>query len=249
MDKLRVHRREEAARGFPLLRECPSTLVLRRLIALDALTLRDREDYADELSALAEAQAAGPLGQAEREALVKRLPVVAEVERAVPTRPDLRFQTVKSLARLAADPGGIEAFVRLQGLTGEAAGPPVPHVPSFADAVPVTPAKLRKTMAKALQARFGGKVETQSSDLDQLRVDVPRGRMVLNLGFAGKSWGAMSRQFDYSLWADLDGVRMVPTSYEDLWLLPAQWDLLTAGNVEAAAAHLVKLVEVRLALA
>ena len=248
MERLRAHRCEEAARGFPLLRGCPSTFVLRRLVALDALTPRDREDYADQLSDLADAQAGGTLGHAEREDLVQRLPLVAEVERAVPARPDLRFQTVKNLARLAADPGGIEGFVRLQGLTGEAAGPPRPHVPSFAEAVPVTPAKLRKAMAGALEARFGGKVAKQGSDLDRLRVDVPRGQMVLNLEFAGKGGGAMSRQFHCSLWADLDGVRMVPTSYEAIWLLPAQWDLLTPSNVAAAAEHLVRLVETRLTL-
>lgn len=248
MDKVRAHRREEAARGFPLLRGCPSTIVLRRLVALDKLTVRDREDYAEELSDLAEALAGGNTGREERETMVKRLPVVSEVERSEIRRPDLRFQTVKTLARLAAEPGGIEGFVRLQGLTGEAAGPPVPHVPSFADAVPVTPAKLRKAVAGALVARFGGKVEKLSSDLEQLRVEVPRGQMVLNLELAGKGWGAMSRQFNYNLWADLDGVRMTPTSYEALWLLPSQWDLLTPGNVDATAAHLVRLVEARLAL-
>jgi hypothetical protein len=244
-DAARAHRREEAAKGFPLLRGCPSTFVLRRLVALDRMTLRDREDYAGELSDLA---GAGPPAPEAREAMVKRLPVLAEVERAVAGRVDLRFQNVKTLARLAADPGGIEGFVRLQGLTGEAAGPPAPHVPSFAEAVPVTPAKLRKAMAGALEARFGGKVGKQNSELEQLRVEVPRGRMVLTLSYPGKSWGAMSRQFDWNVWADLDGVRMVPTSYEALWLLPAQWDLLTASNVEAAAAHLVRLVETRLVL-
>lgn len=248
MDGVRAHRRAEAAKGFPLLRGCTSTFVLRRLAALDRIAERDREDYADQLSELAEAQAGGALGHDERAALVKRLPVVAEVEGSGAARPDLRFQNVKNLARLAADPGGIEGFIRLQGLEGEAAGPPAPHVPSFAEAVPVAPAKLRKAVSGALEARFGGKVLKENADLDQLRVEVPRGRMVLNLGFAGKGWGAMSRQFDYSLWADLDGVRMVPTTYEQLWLLPAQWDLLTPSNVEAAAAHLVRLVETRLAL-
>ncbi len=244
-DVARAHRREEAAQGFALLRGCPSTFVLRRLVALDRLTLRDREDYADQLSELAEA---GPLAPEAREAMVKRLPVVAEVEQAWVGRVDLRFQTVKSLARLAADPGGIEGFVRLQGLTGEAAGPPVPHVPNFAEAVPVTPARLRKAMAGALEARFGGKVEAQTSELEQMRVEVPRGRMVLTLSYPGKNWGAMSRQFDWTVWADLDGVRMVPTSYEALWLLPSQWDLLTPSNVAAAAAHLAWLVEARLAV-
>ena len=79
-------------------------------------------------------------------ALVEQLPLVARVEAEVPLRPDLRFQTVKNLARLAADPGGIAAFVALQGLTGAAAGPPMPHVLSFADAVPVTPARLVDSM-------------------------------------------------------------------------------------------------------
>lgn len=247
MDRVRAHRREEAAKGFPLLRGCPSTFVLRRLAVLDRLTVRDREDYADQLSDYAAANPAY-LSPQDHAALKSRLPLVAEVEAERQTRPDLRFQNVKNLARLAAEPGGIEGFIRLQGLTGEAADPPAPHVPNFAGAVPVTPAKLRKAVVGALEARFGGKVVKQSSDLDQLRVEVPRGRMVLNLGFASKGWGAMSRQFDYGLWADLDGVRMPPTSYEALWLLPAHWDLLTPSNVEGAAEHLVRLVEARLAL-
>ncbi|MFM7333134.1 MAG: hypothetical protein ACKO1H_01775 [Tabrizicola sp.] len=247
MEKVRAHRREEAARGFPLLRGCPSTFVLRRLAVLDGLTERDREDYADQLSDYAAADPAF-LAASDRAALLARLPLVAEVEAGGQTRPDLRFQTVKTLARLAAEPGGIEGFIRLQGLAGEAAGPPLPHVPDFAEAVPVTPAKLRKAVAGALETRFGGNVVKQSADLDQLRIEVPRGRMVLNLGFAGKGWGAMSRQFDYSLWADLDGVRLQPTSYEAVWMLPAHWDLLTPSNVAAAAGQLVRLVETRLEL-
>ncbi len=212
----RAHRRDEAARGFPLLRGCPSTFVLRRL--------------------------------AERAALLERLPLVARAEAQGPGGPDLRFQPVKSLARLAAEPGGIEGFARMQGLEGAAAEPPAPHVPEFGAAVPVPPAKLRKATSAALTARFGGAVAEAGRDLAQLRVEVPRGRMVLTLDFAGKGWGAMSRQMSYSLWADLDGVRMVPTCYEALWLLPAQWNLLTPGNLDAAAAHLVRLVEARLAL-
>ena len=248
MEQIRAHRREEAAQGFPLLRGCPSTFALRRLAVLDALTMHDRERYAEEVSELAEAQAAGLLGPADQEALVAALPLVAKVEREVPNRPALRFQNVKSLARLAADPGGIAGFVQLQGLEGEAAGPPAPHVPSFVEAVPVTPAKLRKAVARALEAQFGGTVRKLGTDLEDLRVEVPRGRMVLTLDFAGKGWGAMSKQMGYSLSADLDGRRMVPTSYEALWLLPAQCDLLTPSNVEAAAAHLVRVVEARLAL-
>jgi hypothetical protein len=244
----RVHRREEAGRGFPLLRGCPSTAVLRRLAVLDGLSEAERVGYADQLSELVEALAATPRSQADRVALVAQLPLVGRVEAEVPTRPDLRFQTVKSLARLSAEPGGIAAFVALQGLTGAAAGPPEPLVPSFAEAVPVTPARLRKVMLAAVSASFGGEVQEMGSDMAQLRTDLPRGRMVLNLDFAGKSWGAMSRQMGYSLWADLDGVRMTPTSYEERWLLPAQWDLLTPTNIEAAAQHLVRVVEARLGL-
>lgn len=246
MDRVRAHRREEAARGFPLLRGCPSTVVLKRLAALDRLGEADRVAYADQLSDYAAANPAF-LTPADRAALLARLPLVAAVEADQPQRPEVRFQTVKSLARLAAEPGGIEGFARLQGLEGEAAGPPVPHVPDFASAVPVPPAKLRKAMGAAVVARFGGAVQ-EMGDLSQLRVEVPRGRLVLNLGFAGKGWSAASRQFDYSLWADLDGVRMTPTSYEDLWMLPAQWDLVTPGNLAAAAEHLVRVVEARLAL-
>jgi|GEM_PF-5155167 len=247
MDRIRAHRREEAAQGFPLLRGCPSTSVLKRLAALDRLSGADRVAYADQLSDYA---AANPpfLTPADRAALVARLPLVAAVEADPQPRPELRFQTVKTLARLAAEPGGIEGFARMQGLEGDAAGPPVPHVPDFATAVPVPPAKLRKAMGAAVAAWFGGSEQEMGTDLSQLRVEVPRGRMVLNLGFAGKGWSAMSRQFDYSLWADLDGVRMTPTSYEAVWMLPAQWDLLTPGNLATAAGHLVQVVEARLAL-
>jgi hypothetical protein len=56
----------------------------------------------------------------------------------------------------------------------------------------------------------------------------------------------MSKQMGYSLWADLDGRRLEPTAYEALWLLPAQWDLITDGNVQTVAAHLGQVVEARL---
>jgi hypothetical protein len=248
MDRVRAHRWEEAAQGFPLLRGCPSTFVLKRLATLDRLTEGDRVAYADQLSDYAAANPAF-LIPADREALLARLPLVAAVEADKPQRPELRFQTVKNLARLAAEPEGIEGFARMQGLEGEAAAPPAPHVPEFGAAVPVTPAKLRKAVIAAVAARFGGPVQEMGTEMAQLRVEVPRGRMVLDLSFAGKGWGAMSRQFDYSLWADLGGVRMTPTRYEAIWMLPSQWDLLTPSNVEAAAAHLVRLVETRLALA
>jgi hypothetical protein len=248
MAALRAHRHEEAERGFPLLWGCPSTFVLRRLTRLDALSEAERLGYADELSELAEAQASTPLSQADREALLLRLPLVARIEGALPTRPDLRFQTVKTLARLAAEPGGIEGFIRLHDLPLEAARPPAPHVGSFEAAIPVPPGQLRKAVLTALEARFGGKAQKISAEQEQLVAPLPRGRMVLNLGFAGKGAGAMSRQLDYSLWADLDGRRMTPTSYEAIWLLPAQWDLLTPTNLAAAVQHLLRVIEARLTL-
>ena len=244
---VRTHRREEAGRGFPLLRGCPSTVVLRRLAVLDGLGEAERIAYADQLSVLAAAEAV-PLSLAARTSLLARLPLVARVEAELPGREDLRFQTVKSLARLAGEPGGIERLVRAQGLEGAAAGPPVPHVPSFAEAVPVAPGRLRKAVLGALQARFGGTVRRVSRDQEQLVADVPHGRMVLDLRLAGRSWGVMGPQLEYSFSAEVDGRRMAPTSYEAMWLLPAQWDLLTPGNVEAAAVHLARVVEARLAL-
>ncbi len=244
----RAHRRAEAEAGFPLLRGCPSTFVLRRLAALDGLSGAERVAYADQLSALVGAEAAEPLSQPARAEMVAGLPLVARVEAAGQARLGLRFQGVKSLARLAAEPDGIAGFVRLQQLSGEAAGPPAPHVPSFEAAVPAPPARLRKLVMAALLARFGGQVRKVSSDLEQLVAEVPRGKMVLNIGFAGRCWGAMSRQMDYSLCADLDGVRMVPSAYEALWLLPAQWDLITVSNIEAVAAHLPKVIAAWLAV-
>lgn len=250
MDKAaaRAHRRDEAVRGFPLLQGCPSTFVLRRLAALEGFSDMERLDYADQLSTLAEAQAAAPLTPADRGMLLTGLPLVARVEAEGPSRPDLRFQGVKALARLAAEPGGIAAFARMQGLEGVAAGPPTPHVETFEAAVPVASGRLRNAVLGALQARFGGQVRKVDADMEQLEAPLPRGRMVLNLMLGGKGWGASARQLHYSLWADLDGVRILPTSYDAVWLLPSQWDLITVGNVEAVAQHLVRVVEARLAL-
>jgi hypothetical protein len=246
---IREHRRQEAEDGFPLLDGCPSTFVLRRLLALEALTGAERVAWADQLSDLAEAQDEAPLSLAAREDLVARLPLVARIEKAGQTGPDLRTQSVKSLARLAAEPGGIAGFVQLHNLPPAAAMPPAPHIPGFEAAVPAPPAQLRKAMLAAVQAKFGGERRKISSEMEQLVAPVPRGRMVVNLGFSGKGAGALTRQMDYSPCADLDGARLVPTSYEGLWLLPAQWDLISVGNLEAAAAHLACVIEARLALA
>lgn len=227
------------------MRGCPSTFVLRRLDQLDALSEAERIDYADQLSTLAEEQK-GLQTLAERDALLARLPLAAQIESTTQGRPGLRYQTVKSLARLAAEPGGIEGFIAAQGLSPEAARPPAPHITSFEDAAPVPPARLRKKVVAALEAGVGAKVQQMESELAQLVAAVPGGRMVLNLSFPGKAGSRMSQQMDYQLWADLDGARMLPTSYEAIWLLPARWDLITEANVDAAAKHLVRLVEVRL---
>lgn len=45
-----------------------------------------------------------------RAALVARRPLVVEVEAGAPKWPELRFQSVTALARMAAGPGGIEGF-------------------------------------------------------------------------------------------------------------------------------------------
>jgi hypothetical protein len=222
--------------------------VLRRLDLLDGFGAAEKLDYAEQLSDLADAQSDAPLSPDDRRALIASLPLVDRVELHQPTRPDLRFQTVKSLARLAAEPGGIESYVRLQDLPASCANPPAPHIASFAEAIPVRPNRLRKAVLAALEARFQVKARKVSSEMEQLTAMLSRGRMVMNLSFAGKGRGAMSHQMDYSLWADLDGVRMEPTSYEAIWLLPAQWDLLTPTNLAASAEHLVNRVETRLAL-
>jgi hypothetical protein len=245
----RTHRLQEAANGFPLLRGCPSSLVLRRLAQLDALTGPERLAYADQLSDLSDARATEPLAEAARQDLLAHLPLVARLEEAAPSPPDLRFQNVKNLARLAAEPDGIAGFVRLHNLPPEAAQPPAPHVPTFEAAVPAPPARLRKVVLAAVQKRFGGQAQKVSSDHEHLVAPLPQGKLVLDLGFSSKGWGAMARQMHYSLWADLDGVRLLPTSYEALWLLPAQWDLITVGNLDSTAAHLVRVIETRLAIA
>jgi hypothetical protein len=156
---------------------------------------------------------------------------------------------VKTLARLAAEPDGLAGFVRLHDLPPDGAQPPAPHVPTFEAAVPAPPARLRKAVLAAVEKRFGGQAQKVSSDLEHLVAPIPQGKLVIDLGFSAKGWGAMARQMQYSLWADLDGVRLLPTAYEALWFLPAQWDLITLGNLDGTALHLVRVIEARLAVA
>ena len=55
--KLRQHRQEQAAHGFPLLRACPNTSAIARITFLVTLAPAEREDFAKQLSCLEYEQA------------------------------------------------------------------------------------------------------------------------------------------------------------------------------------------------
>lgn len=159
-------------------------------------------------------------------------------------RPGMQVPTVTSLARPADDPGGIAGFIRPQTPGGEAAGPPVAHVPWFAWAVPSTVVTQRKAVVGGHRARFGGSVPKVASELEQLAAVRPDGVSPLGCR-AGRG---MSRQPDSSQRADLVGVRPESARYEAQWRLPPRSDRITHGKVEVAVAHLVQMVRARLAL-
>jgi hypothetical protein len=248
----RAHRLAEASAGFPLLRGCPNSFALSLLDRIDRLSADDQVSFAGQVSELSRIQATQQLSLTARQDVLRDLPLSARLydpEAHTVRRPSLRFQPVKRLALLKADPGGIDAFIQLQSLSEDEQAPPRPHIMTLDEAVPVAPAKLRKAVRAALLEAFGGTYTKISGDLDQLVAAIDGGRLTLNLSFAAPG-RASRQQMDYSFYLDrAPGDRLMPTSYESLWLLPANWDLLTKSNCDQSVAHLIRVIRARLAVA
>jgi hypothetical protein len=244
----RAHRRAEALAGFPLLRGCPATGVQRWLARADLLDEAQRVELAEALSDLVEAQEDAPMTQ---EALVEfaaARPVLRDVMR-VGDAPERSARTipVKLMARLIEEQGGFDGVARLFQLDGAKAEPPRPHVERWEEAVPVKPAALRKAAVAALVGRFGGEAKTDG-ELTRVVAVVPEGRMVVDLIFAAPG-RAVSRQMGHLFFLDrADGTRVRSGCYEAMWRLGAEWDLITQANLDRSIAHLVRVIEARLAL-
>lgn len=248
----RAHRLSEASAGFPLLRGCPNSFAVSLLDRIDSLSVDEQVSFAGQVSDLSRIQATQQLSSEARQDVLRDLPLAARMydpQTHIARRPSLRFQPVKRLALLKADPGGIDAFIQLQSLTEDEQAPPRPHIMTMDEAVPVTPAKLRKSVRAAVLEAFGGTYTKVSSDLDQLVAAIDGGRLTLNLGFAAPGRPG-TRQLDYSFYFDrASGDQLMPTSYESLWLLPSNWDLLTESNYNRSLAHLINVIRARLTVA
>lgn len=244
----RAHRRAEAVAGFPLLRGCPASAVQRWLARADLLDEARRVDLAEAVSELVDSQEAEPMTQEALMAHAAARPVLQEVFRfGEPPERSARTIPVKLMARLLAEQGGFEAVARLFGFEGAQAEPPRPHLERWDEAVPVKPAALRKAVVAVLIGCFGG-AATTDGDLTRVIATVPEGRMVLDLIFAGPG-RAPSRQMIHGFFLDrADGTRVRPGSYEGLWRIGAEWDLITEANLDRSVAHLVRVTEARLAL-
>lgn len=244
----RAHRQAEALAGFPLLRGCPATAVQRWLARADLLDDAQRVELAEALSDLVEAQETAPMAQEALVAQVAAYPVLRDVM-GVGDPPERSARTipVKLMARLIEEQGGFDGVARLFQLDGPKAEPPRPHLERWEEAVPVKPAALRKAAVAALVGRFGGEAKAEG-ELTRVTAVVPEGRMVLDLIFAAPG-RAVSRQMSHRFFLDrADGTRLRPGSYETMWRLGAEWDLITEGNLERSMAHLVRVTEARLAL-
>jgi hypothetical protein len=257
--KLRQHRQEQAAHGFPLLRACPNTSAIALITFLDTLAPAEREDFANQLSCLEAEQASRPPPtQAAIQEQMRAFPLLVRffggssgLHPPQATALDIRQVPVKLMAKLLAEAGagGLEAIGKTLMLSDEpeARAPSSAHAASLDEAVPVAPARLRKLIGRMMSDRFGATaqaIDKQSMVYDAL---VPAGQLRLHAKFSPP--GRMTLQLGYH-------IEMRPRSpgqqwladYETVWRTPGVWDYLTESNAERSIVHLGTLIGVCLAL-
>ena len=166
--KLRQHRQEQAAHGFPLLRACPNTSAIASITFLDTLAPAEREDFANQLSCLEDEQASRPPAtHADFQEMVRAFPLLVRffgesigLDPPQATALDIRQVPVKLMAKLLeeAGAGGLETIGKTLRLSDEpeARRPSPAHAASLDEAVPVAPARLRKLDGSKNLARRPG---------------------------------------------------------------------------------------------
>jgi hypothetical protein len=254
--KLRQHRQEQAAHGFPLLRACPSTAAIARITFLDTLAPAEREDFANQLSCLEDEQASRPPPtNADFQEMVRAFPLlVGFFGRSIGLHPpqatalDIRQVPVKLMAKLLAEAGavGLEAIGKTLTLSDEpeARRPSSAHAASLDEAVPVAPARLRKLIGRMMSDRFGATaqaIDKQHTVYDAL---VPAGQLRLHATFSPP--GRMTKQLDYLI--EMRGTGRGLAAYETVWRTPSDWNYLTESNAEPSIVHLGTLIGVCLTL-
>ena len=130
--KTREHRRQQAERGFPLLRGSANTAAIGLIGFLDRLSADEQLSFAEQLSDLADFQQANPaITVEERLDLVRSLPLVERrfdsyLGRTTSTIPsiDVRLIPVKVLAGVIKDEttGGFDGWAKLVTISAEPEG-------------------------------------------------------------------------------------------------------------------------------
>ena len=254
--KLRQHRQEQAAHGFPLLRACPNTAAIACITFLDTLSPAEREDFANQLSCLEDEQASRPPPtHADFQEMVRAFPLLARLFGASiglhppqATALDIRQVPVKLMAKLLkeAAAGGLETLGKTLMLSDEpeARRPSPAHAASLDEAVPVAPARLRKLIDRMMSDRFGATgqaIDKQHTVYDAL---VPAGQLRLHAMFAPP--GRMTKQLQYHI--EIRGTGHGLAAYETVWRTPGVWDYLTESNADRSIVHLGTLIGVCLTL-
>ncbi len=258
---MRLHRRQQAERGFPLLRGSPNTAAIGLVNSLDQLTAGEQLSFADQLSDLADAQRTDPgITVEQRSTLMQSLPLVFRhygrhlglISAHVPTV-DVRIVPVKVLAGVMQDElvGGFEGWAKLITFSDapEAREPPATHASSFQEVVPVAPRRLRKLIGDAMATKFGASGQRVAADHNQFTAQMPSGSFKVDIVFAAKGNRAR-HQFYYSVSTKLENRPPLWTAtYEGVWLTSAHWDYVTEANAERSVAHLIRQIETCVELA
>jgi hypothetical protein len=254
--KLRQHRQEQAAHGFPLLRACPNTSAIASITFLDTLAPAEREDFANQLSCLEDEQASRPPAtHADFQEMVRAFPLLARLfggsiglHPPQATALDIRQVPVKLMAKLLEEYGDLETIGKTLMLSDEpeARRPSPAHAASLDEAVPVAPARLRKLIDRMMSDRFGATaqaIDKQHTVYDAL---VPAGQLRLHATFSPP--GRMTKQLDYLIEMRPRSPGQGLAAYETVWRTPGVWDYLTESNADRSIVHLGTLIGVCLTL-
>ena len=252
--KLRQHRQEQAAHGFPLLRACPNTGAIARITFLDTLAPAEREDFGKQLSCLEDEQASRP--PLTHDAMLEQMrafPLLARLfggsiglPGAQATARDIREVPVKLMAKLLEEYGDLETIGKTLMLSDEpeARRPSTAHAASLDEAVPVAPARLRKLIDRMMSDRFGATAQAIDKQHKVYDALVPAGQLRLHAMFAPP--GRMTMQLNYHI--EMRGTGRGLAAYETVWRTPSAWNYLTESNAEPSIVHLGTLIGVCLTL-
>ncbi len=246
----RMHRRQQAALGFPLLRGSPCTAAIGLINFLDRLSPDEHVSFADQMSDLVEAQNAEPAMTVEaRAAIVRSLPLVERhfgghfgLPHAPPTSIDVRTLPVKLLAGVMKDKqiGGFEGWLNLVRISDEPGArlPPAAHAVSLDEINPVAPARLRRLIGDSMKKRFDASAKRVASDHTKFTAQLPTGHLECDFIFA--TGGNSRQQFNYCISAKFrEQPRLHMASYEGIWRVPSSWDYVTESNADRSIAHLL----------